>query len=256
MEALEGEHDPEPARLAGRSFESKSLPVRAIVIAAGVIMNALFAWFLYTLIAMAWGVGVVPGPVVGDVAEERCRPKPRRCSTSPWARGSRPSMASRLATSQTSSGSWPWRGTHPAGVRERAPVVVPVPRGDTERADLVRSVEPRLPIPALVEQVEEGHRPRRLGCGSGIAWSPSTGSRWPTGRNWSRRWSGVRARRCDLRTGPGETGPDGHARDPRGGRGRLPRGAGRDRASRDPRERLGPVAAARGVAGRRCASHA
>jgi regulator of sigma E protease len=157
MEALEGEHDPEPARLAGRSFESKSLPVRAIVIAAGVIMNALFAWFLYTLIAMVWGVGVVPGPVVGDVAEERVPAEAAALLDIPL--GARIAAVNGQPVGDFADVQRLMamaRDTLRLEFENAPPVVVPVPRGDTERADLVRSVEPRLPIPALVEQVEEG----------------------------------------------------------------------------------------------------
>ena len=72
MEELEGgEHDAAEARARGRDFESKSLPVRALVLSAGVIMNFLFAWFLFSVIAMAWGIRQAPEAVVGDVHEER-----------------------------------------------------------------------------------------------------------------------------------------------------------------------------------------
>lgn len=71
MESLEGEsHDATAARLEGRDFESKSIPARALVLSAGVIMNALFAWFLFSVIAMVWGVREAPAPVIGDVTEE------------------------------------------------------------------------------------------------------------------------------------------------------------------------------------------
>ncbi|HEX8903544.1 MAG TPA: site-2 protease family protein, partial [Longimicrobiaceae bacterium] len=53
-EALEGsgegyEVDPE------RTFDSKSLPARALVISAGVIMNLLFAFLVYTGLSLAYG---------------------------------------------------------------------------------------------------------------------------------------------------------------------------------------------------------
>lgn len=54
-EALEGpggavdEVDPE------RTFDSKSLPARTLVISAGVIMNLLFAWLVFSVIAFAYG---------------------------------------------------------------------------------------------------------------------------------------------------------------------------------------------------------
>ena len=54
-EALEGpggdvdEVDPE------RTFDSKSLPARTLVISAGVIMNLLFAWLVFSVIALSYG---------------------------------------------------------------------------------------------------------------------------------------------------------------------------------------------------------
>jgi regulator of sigma E protease len=54
-EALEGpggavdEVDPE------RTFDRKSLPARTLVISAGVIMNLLFAWLVFSVIAFAYG---------------------------------------------------------------------------------------------------------------------------------------------------------------------------------------------------------
>jgi regulator of sigma E protease len=54
MESLEGGDVPDefpPEQM----FESKSLPARILVISAGVIMNALFAWAAYTALAAAFG---------------------------------------------------------------------------------------------------------------------------------------------------------------------------------------------------------
>jgi regulator of sigma E protease len=53
-----------------RDFESKSLPARALVISAGVIMNLLFAIVAFAVIAMAWGIPGDPGPRIGNVVEE------------------------------------------------------------------------------------------------------------------------------------------------------------------------------------------
>ena len=61
----------ETKREAGpRDFESKSLPARALVISAGVIMNLLFAIVVFSIIAIAWGVRGTPEARVGGVAEE------------------------------------------------------------------------------------------------------------------------------------------------------------------------------------------
>jgi regulator of sigma E protease len=54
-----------------RDFDSKSLPARALVISAGVIMNLLFAVLAFSVIAGVWGVPIDPGTRLGGVAEER-----------------------------------------------------------------------------------------------------------------------------------------------------------------------------------------
>ena len=48
MERVEGGGDSEPRRPSSRDFDSKSLLARTFVISAGVIMNMLFAFALYT----------------------------------------------------------------------------------------------------------------------------------------------------------------------------------------------------------------
>jgi regulator of sigma E protease len=53
-----------------RDFESKSLPWRTLVISAGVIMNLLFAFAVFTMSAAVWGVPDDPGTALGGVSEE------------------------------------------------------------------------------------------------------------------------------------------------------------------------------------------
>jgi regulator of sigma E protease len=77
MEDVEGgpaEPRPEagaPRERRPRDFESKSLPVRVLVISAGVIMNLVFAFFAFSAIGMVWGVRADPEPVIGNIAEDR-----------------------------------------------------------------------------------------------------------------------------------------------------------------------------------------
>jgi regulator of sigma E protease len=62
----------ETKREAGpRDFESKSLPARALVISAGVLMNLLFAVVVFASIALIWGVQTVADSRIGNVSEER-----------------------------------------------------------------------------------------------------------------------------------------------------------------------------------------
>jgi regulator of sigma E protease len=62
----------ETKREAGpRDFESKSLPARALVISAGVLMNLLFAVVVLMSIALVWGVQTIADSRIGNVSEER-----------------------------------------------------------------------------------------------------------------------------------------------------------------------------------------
>jgi regulator of sigma E protease len=74
LESVEGGADPE-ARPPGsepdpRDFDAKPVGTRAIVISAGVIMNMLFAFLLYSAIAAIWGVGLEPEARLGRVAAD------------------------------------------------------------------------------------------------------------------------------------------------------------------------------------------
>lgn len=71
LESVEGGADPD-ARAPGaepdsRDFDAKPVGARAIVISAGVIMNMLFAFFVYAAMAVIWGVGIQPDARLGRV---------------------------------------------------------------------------------------------------------------------------------------------------------------------------------------------
>ena len=158
MEELEGgDHDSTEARAAGRDFESKSLPVRALVLAAGVIMNALFAWLLFAIIGMVWGVRESPPAVVGDVVEERVTAGAEALLD--VAHGSRITAINGEAVEN-------WQGVQEILAMERdslrlefanAPTVaVPVPEGDSARMSLLSALEPQVEMaPVLGRVVEE-----------------------------------------------------------------------------------------------------
>lgn len=157
MEALEGEHDATAARSTGRDFESKSLPVRAVVISAGVIMNVAFAWFLYSVIAMAWGVYTVPEAVVGRVVEERVPAGSEAMLDVPA--GARITAVNGRAVEDFSDVQQVMamsRDTIRFEFENAEAVTVRVPTGDAGRAELLGSLEPRLVIPPVVRQVEPG----------------------------------------------------------------------------------------------------
>jgi regulator of sigma E protease len=77
MEMIEGpdaqatEVEAGPRQPRPRDFDSKPLGWRALVISAGVLMNLLFAFVVFAIIGLAWGVPAPPPPVIGDITEER-----------------------------------------------------------------------------------------------------------------------------------------------------------------------------------------
>lgn len=69
IEALEGgrlEQEFPPEKL----FESKSVPARILVLSAGVVMNALFAWGVYSCLAFAYGAAETPITRLGTIDAE------------------------------------------------------------------------------------------------------------------------------------------------------------------------------------------
>jgi regulator of sigma E protease len=72
--ALEGGR-PEEVVPPDRMFEAKPVWVRMIVILAGVTMNALFAWLLFTFLAVKNGRQIDPVTTVGRVVDELLPPE-------------------------------------------------------------------------------------------------------------------------------------------------------------------------------------
>jgi regulator of sigma E protease len=141
-----------------RDFESKSLPARALVISAGVIMNMLFAVVAFTFIAAVWGVAADPGPAIGGVAEERL------------TAGAEPLSAVQPGSRVTALNDEPitsWRELGLALTRARAgmtritfenaaPVEFELPPGDETRADLIAALDPVVDVPAELGEVLAG----------------------------------------------------------------------------------------------------
>jgi regulator of sigma E protease len=152
-EAREG-HRPRRAR----DFESKSLPARALVISAGVIMNLLFAVFAFSLIAGIWGVPTDPGTRLGGVAEERL-PEGGEA----LARIDPGSVVARVNDAEVTT----WREFTLALTRARAgeariefenapPVAFELPSADEQRAMLISAFEPFLQVEPVLAEVLTG----------------------------------------------------------------------------------------------------
>lgn len=169
MEALEGgEHDASEAASSGRDFESKSLPARAMVISAGVIMNFLFAWLLFSIIGLGWGVRQAPEPVVGDVLEQLLTAETVALDGIP--RGARIT-----AVNGTEVGDWSQvqQALMRAGdslrleFADAAPVAVPLPENDSARTNVVSALEPAVHRPAQASSVTAGSAAQAAGLQAG-----------------------------------------------------------------------------------------
>jgi regulator of sigma E protease len=138
-----------------RDFESKSLPARALVISAGVIMNLLFAVLAFTIIAAVWGVPADPGPALGGVTEELL------------PEGAEPLTAiepDHVVTRVDGIDVETRRDLTLALTRARAgetrmefenapPIDFVLPSNDEQRASLIGALEPRHHAPAVLAEV-------------------------------------------------------------------------------------------------------
>ena len=253
MEQLEGgEHDASEARAGGRDFESKSLPVRALVISAGVIMNMLFAWFLFAVIAMGWGVRESPEPVIGDVVEEYVPVGGAALLDVP--------LGSRVtAVDGEEVGTWRDVQRLVAMARDSvtlqfaaAPAVtIPVPTEDTARSELVYALEPVVAVSPTIGAVSEGSPAAVAGVESGDRVVEVAGR--PV-RTWQDMVGLVESRPGEPLPMVVERGgerveltitPESRLVEGAGDRavGRIGVGAAEQAASAYPRNRMGPIAA-------------
>jgi regulator of sigma E protease len=67
MERLEGPAGAEPRQPGPRDFDAKPIWARTLVISAGVIMNMVFAFGLYTFVSAHWGVQELRTTRIGEV---------------------------------------------------------------------------------------------------------------------------------------------------------------------------------------------
>lgn len=171
MEALEGgEHDASEAKSSGRDFESKSLPARALVISAGVIMNVLFAWLLFSIIGLAWGVRQAPPPVVGDVLEQFLT-----AETTALAHIPQDARITRVNGTAVSDWSQVQEALNNAMAADSlrlefaaAPTVaVALPAVDSLRGRVLSAMEPEVHRPARVGSVSDDSPAQRAGLEAG-----------------------------------------------------------------------------------------
>jgi regulator of sigma E protease len=149
----------ETERTAGpRDFESKSLPARALVISAGVIMNLLFAFVVFAFSAMVWGVRGTPESVVGGVAEEYLPTGTEALATIPA--GTRITHVGRESVSdfQDLQVALSQAGAGPIELRfdNFSPLTIQLPANQDARDTLISSFEPAVQTPAIVGTIVKG----------------------------------------------------------------------------------------------------
>ncbi len=152
-----------------RDFESKSLPARALVISAGVLMNLLFAFVTFSVVGMIWGVRVAPEPVVGGVREDllpigaeslaTLEPGTRIVTVGGREIGDFTDLQLQLSAARP--------GPLEIGVEGGAPIRVQVPETDSARAALALSIEPVFAIEARVISVVAGEPAAQAGMEDG-----------------------------------------------------------------------------------------
>ncbi len=150
-----------------RTFDSKPLWARALVISAGVIVNFLFAVLVFGALAAAYGERIIritrvatpePATAVGPAAEAAKIPFGSRVVSvggtpvSSWG-GIRRGIVDAVP------------GPLPVVLEGGRTVTLMVPEGRTARMEVARSIEPL--IPAVIPRVEPGQPAARAGMKAG-----------------------------------------------------------------------------------------
>jgi regulator of sigma E protease len=152
-----------------RDFESKSLPWRALVISAGVIMNLLFAFVVFSASAAIWGVAADPGTRLGGVAEEALTADAAALT------GIEPGA---VVTGVNGEPVTTWREMGLALTTARAgetritfenhpPVTFTLPSDDEEKANVINAFEPAIPAGAVLTDVVSGSPAAEAGLREG-----------------------------------------------------------------------------------------
>ncbi|HUP88666.1 MAG TPA: RIP metalloprotease RseP [Longimicrobiales bacterium] len=160
----------EDKRVAGpRDFESKSLPARTLVISAGVIMNIIFAFLVFTISSWIWGVRVSPEARVGAVAEEYLPHGAEALASIPsgtriTAVGKTPVKTMRdvqVAIAKVSPGDLTFT------FENQAPIIIKLQPGDSVRQSLVDAINPSVMTPPIVGEVGKNSAAAKGGMQAG-----------------------------------------------------------------------------------------
>ncbi|MGH7457981.1 MAG: RIP metalloprotease RseP [Longimicrobiaceae bacterium] len=167
MEALEGGAATANPAAAGRNFDDKSRWARVWVVSAGVLMNAVFAFLVYTAVALAYGERVNPSTRVAVPEDAELAGAAARLRDIPFGAELR-SVGGRTVSD------WPevqrTLAVAPAGdvtlrFSDAEPVIIPLPRSDADRLALLEQLRPlRVPV---IGSVAAGSPAARAGIRSG-----------------------------------------------------------------------------------------
>ncbi len=147
-----------PPQPGPRDFESKSLPARALVISAGVIMNLLFAIVVFAASALVWGVRTIAESRIGNVSEERLPTGTEALARLPVGarivsvNGDRVDDFRDLGTAIAKTGGGPLTFAFEGA----PPLTINVPGSDSARASLFSAFEPAVPTAPVVGTVNAG----------------------------------------------------------------------------------------------------
>lgn len=158
MSGLEGPDELEAPSDPERSFQSKSVGARAVVLAAGVTMNGVLAVLLFAVVAFVWGAPEPSEPVVGDVIEEWLPASAAALAeVEPGSRITR--VGGRSVATMDDVSRRLMRASHGDITLEfenHAPITIRIPEEASERRLLPVAVAPVHPMPAIIGSVVEG----------------------------------------------------------------------------------------------------
>jgi regulator of sigma E protease len=162
---------PEPGSVArsSRHFESKSLPARTLVISAGVLMNFLFAFVVFTASAAGWGVSADPGTTIGGITEDilpdgaeslaGIEPGARVVAINDQSVSTRREMALALTRARA--------GETRISFENAPAITLQLPASDSARGGVIAALEPALPVPPVLPAVVSGGPAHRAGLQPG-----------------------------------------------------------------------------------------
>ena len=169
LAVLEGGTEESEAEDPDRLYRSKSTAARAIVLGAGVAMNAALAVVLFAVVAFVWGAPDPSEPIVGDVVEEWLPEGAAALAAIPP--GSRITRVAGREVSSMDDVSLELMGASAGRLTlefaDRPPVTIEIPADPGLRRRLPVAVAPREPVPAVVGEVVEGSPAARAGLAPG-----------------------------------------------------------------------------------------